>query len=47
MRFKPLIKMKDSYYEEIIIADNNIQATKIAKFNNRNSEIINSTWTYK
>ncbi len=47
MRFKVLMKIKDYHYEEIIIADNKIQATKIAKLNNPNSEIINSSWTYK
>ena len=47
MRFKVLMKIKDYHYEEIIIADNNIQATKIAKLNNPNSGMINSTWTYK
>ena len=47
MRFKVLMKIKDHNYEEIIIADNKIQAKKIAKLNNPYSEIINSTWTYK
>ena len=47
MRFKVYMKIKDHNYEEIIIADNKIQATKIAQLNNPNSQIISSTWTYK
>ena len=47
MRFIVSMKTKESYYEEIIIADNKIDAKRIAKINNPNSEIISSMWTYK
>ena len=47
MRFIVSLRIKDYEYEEIIIADNKIDAKRIAKINNPNSEIIRSDWTYK
>ena len=47
MRFKVLMQIKDKKYEEIIIADNKIDAKRLAKFSNPNSKIISALWTYK
>ena len=47
MRFKVSMQIKENKYEEIIIADNKIDAKRIAKINNPNSRIISATWTYK
>ena len=47
MRFIVSMKIKDNQYEEIIIADNKIDAKRIAKISNPNSEIISASWTYK
>lgn len=47
MRFKVSMKINDNKYEEIIIADNKIDAERIAKVNNPNSKIIRAIWTYK
>ena len=47
MRFIVSMKIKEKKYEEIIIADNKIDAKRIAKISNPNSEIINVIWTYK
>jgi len=41
------MKIKDNKYEEILIADNKIDAKRIAKRSNPNSEIIDAIWTYK
>ncbi len=41
------MKINDYEYEEIIIADNKIDAKRIAKQSNPESEIISSNWTYK
>ena len=41
------MKIEENKYEEIIIADNKIEAKKIAKRSNPNSEILNVMWTYK
>ena len=47
MRFIVSMKIKDNKYEEILIADNKIDAKRIAKRSNPNSEIIDAIWTYK
>ena len=47
MRFIVSMKIKENKYEEIIIADNKIDAKRIAKRSNPNSEILSSIWTYK
>jgi len=47
MRFKVQMKIKDNKYEEVIIADNKIDAKRIAKLNNPYSKIISAIWTYK
>ena len=47
MRFIVSMKIEENKYEEIIIADNKIEAKKIAKRINPNSEILNAMWTYK
>tara|TARA_Y100001978_G_C23688409_1_gene433248 strand:- start:2282 stop:2407 length:126 start_codon:yes stop_codon:yes gene_type:complete len=41
------MKKKDFEYEEIIIADNKIEAERIAKINNPNSKVLKANWTYK
>jgi len=41
------MKIKENKYEEIIIADNKIDAKKIAQINNPNSIILSAIWTYK
>ena len=47
MRFIVSMKIEENKYEEIIIADNKIEAKKIAKRSNPNSEILSAIWTYK
>jgi len=47
MRFIVSMKTEENKYEEIIIADNKIEAKKIAKRSNPNSEILSAMWTYK
>ena len=47
MRFIVSMKIKENKYEEIIIADNKIDAIKIAKTSNPNSKILSAIWTYK
>ena len=47
MRFIVSMKIKKTIYDEIIIADNKIDAKKIAKRSNPNSEILSAIWTYK
>ena len=47
MRFIVSMKSKENKYEEIFIADNKIDAKRIAKINNPNSEILGVIWTYK
>ena len=47
MRFIVSMKIKDNMYEEIIIADNKIDAKRIAKISNPNSIILDAIWTYK
>ena len=47
MRFIVSMKIEENKYEEIIIADNQIEAKKIAKRSNPNSEILSAMWTYK
>jgi len=47
MRFIVYMKIKETKYEEIIIADNKIDAIKIAKISNPNSKILSANWTYK
>ena len=41
------MKIKENKYEEIIIADNKIDAKRIAKLSNPYSKIISAIWTYK
>ena len=41
------MKIEENKYEEIIIADNKIEAKKIAKRSNPDSEILSVMWTYK
>tara|TARA_B100001121_G_scaffold56570_1_gene50056 strand:- start:267 stop:392 length:126 start_codon:yes stop_codon:yes gene_type:complete len=41
------MKSKENKYEEIFIADNKIDAKRIAKKSNPNSEILGVIWTYK
>ena len=47
MRFQVSMKIKDSVYDEIIIADNKLDAKRIAKTINPNSKVISANWTYK
>ena len=47
MRFIVSMKSKENKYEEIFIADNKIDAKRIAKKSNPNSEIPGVIWTYK
>ena len=47
MRFIVSMKNKEDKYEEIFIADNKIDAKRIAKKSNPNSEILDVIWTYK
>ena len=47
MRFIVSMKIEENKYEEIINADNKIEAKKIAKRSNPNSEILSAMWTYK
>ena len=47
MRFQVSMKIKDSVYDEIIIADNKLDAERIAKTRNPNSKVISANWTYK
>ena len=47
MRFIVSMKIKENKYEEIFIADNKIDAKRIAKRRNPNSEILSAIWTYK
>ena len=47
MRFIVSMKIKQNKFEEIFIADNIIDAKRIAKISNPNSEIISAIWTYK
>ncbi len=47
MRFKVSMEINNYQYEEIIIADNKIDAKRIAKLSNPNSKIISANWTYK
>ena len=47
MRFIVSMKIKENKYEEIIIADNKIDAKKIAQISNPNSIILSAIWTYK
>ena len=47
MRFIVSMKIKENNYEEIIIADNIIDAKRIAKISNPNSKILSAIWTYK
>ena len=47
MRFIVYMRIKDYEYDEIIIADNKIDAKEIAKRNNPNSKVISADWTYK
>ena len=47
MRFIVSMKIKQNKFEEIFIADNKIDAKRIAKRSNPNSEIISVIWTYK
>tara|TARA_Y100000589_G_C26660967_1_gene429941 strand:- start:369 stop:494 length:126 start_codon:yes stop_codon:yes gene_type:complete len=41
------MKKNDVEYEEIFIADNKIEAEKIAKECNPSSKILQINWTYK
>ena len=47
MRFQVSMKIKDYEYDEIIIADNKLDAKIIAKKRNPNSKVISAKWTYK
>ena len=47
MRFKVSMEINNYQYEEIIIADNKIDAKRIAKISNPNSIILDAIWTYK
>ena len=47
MRFIVSMRLKDFKYEEIIIADNKMDAKRIAKINNPKSNVISADWTYK
>ncbi len=47
MRFIVSMKNKEDKYEEIFIADNKIDAKRIAKKSNPNAEILDAIWTYK
>ena len=47
MRFKVSLRKKDIYHEEIVISNNKEEAEKIALKNNPESEVEESTWTYK
>ena len=47
MRFKVSMKIKDHKFEETIIADNSIDAKRIAKMRNPNTKVLSAYWTYK
>tara|TARA_Y100001978_G_scaffold176602_1_gene169585 strand:+ start:166 stop:309 length:144 start_codon:yes stop_codon:yes gene_type:complete len=47
MRFKVSMKIKDYKFEETIIADNMIDAKRIAKIRNPNTKVLCAYWTYK
>tara|TARA_B100000965_G_scaffold178495_1_gene148970 strand:+ start:660 stop:806 length:147 start_codon:yes stop_codon:yes gene_type:complete len=47
MRFKVSLKKNGKKFDEIVIADNQQEAIKLALKNNPNSEAINSEWTFK
>ena len=47
MRFIVSMQIKENKYEEIIIADNKIDAKRIAKLSNPYSKLISAIWTYK
>ena len=47
MRFKVSLKKHGKEFEEVVIANNKLEAIKIALKNNPNSEAINSDWTFK
>ena len=47
MRFQVSMRIKDYEYDEIIIADNKVDAKRIAKNNNPDSKVISAIWTYK
>jgi len=47
MRFKVSLKKDGKEFEEIIIADNNKDAIKVALKNNPEAEVIDSDWTFK
>ncbi len=47
MRFKVSLKKNGKEFDEIVIANNKLDAIKIALKNNPDSEVINSDWTFK
>tara|TARA_B100000212_G_C27092160_1_gene412757 strand:+ start:349 stop:495 length:147 start_codon:yes stop_codon:yes gene_type:complete len=47
MRFKVKMKKKGKEFDEVVIANNKYDATKVALKNNPESEVINSDWTFK
>ena len=47
MRFKVNLKKNGKEFDEIVIANNKLDAKKIALKNNPEAEIIDSDWTFK
>ena len=47
MRFKVSLKKNGKEFDEIVIANNKLDAIKVALKNNPDSEVINSDWTFK
>tara|TARA_Y100000589_G_scaffold256390_1_gene245542 strand:- start:103 stop:249 length:147 start_codon:yes stop_codon:yes gene_type:complete len=47
MRFKVTLKKKGKEFDEVVIANNRVDAIKVALKNNPYSEAINSEWIFK
>ena len=47
MRFKVTLKKDGKEFEEVVIANNNKDAIKVALKNNPEAEAIDSDWTFK
>tara|TARA_B100000575_G_C22754054_1_gene449548 strand:+ start:389 stop:535 length:147 start_codon:yes stop_codon:yes gene_type:complete len=47
MRFKVSLKKNGKEFDEVVIANNKLDAIKVALKNNPDSEAINSGWTFK
>ena len=47
MRFKVTLKKKGKEFDEVVIANNKVDAINVALKNNPDSEAINADWTFK